>query len=272
LIGFGHRLMALESVRIALKPMTRMSLNERFQLLRQTQLQRRQTNAFNGNKMAQNVSRLELRQGSQKNRRLALQMANRPSVLAALRAQNNQNIPQKTRSVKQRLGVRRAANQSIPSNPNRYQNRNRFKLNRSFNANNTLNRNRNANNSRNNNSIRVNANNRRNNTQNIGVIVGVRPKGLRLRRNLKSAPNAAVIKGKRRVGQPIRNQNQAKGVVRKRFQLNRNFNPRNNQSKPQKRQNVKPNKEQLDKDLDAYMAGTKSYLDAELDAYMSQTN
>ena len=166
---------SLDSVRIALKPMSRMSLNERFQLLRQKQAQV-QTNAHNGNKLIQNASRLQLRQGSQKNRRLALQMANRPSVLAALRP--NQSPPQKNRSVKQRLGMKRMSNKLMAANPNRIQNQNRtgFRLNRTFNSNRNLNNRNNALNYNNYNTNRRNANNI--NTEAIGVIVGVRRKGI----------------------------------------------------------------------------------------------
>ena len=82
-------------------------------------------------------------------------------------------------------------------------------------------------------------------------------------------------KAKRRVGPQIRNQNPAKIGNKKKFRINRNFNARNNprkQQNQQKRRNIKPNREQLDNDLDAYMAGTKTHLDAELDAYMSETH
>ena len=152
----------IDLVKRALKSTTKMSLNERFQLLRQNQM-RRQTNPLNSNKMVANdTNRLLLRQGSQRNRRLALQMANRPSVLAALRPQN-QNTPN-NRSVKQRLGIKRSNNSSLPLSANRNQNRSR--INRSNFTTNTVNRNRN------------NTQNRRNNTQNIGVVVGVRRKGI----------------------------------------------------------------------------------------------
>jgi len=89
-------------------------------------------------------------------------------------------------------------------------------------------------------------------------------------------PAKASIKQRKR-GQ-FRNQTQNNKTGGKNFRINRNFNARNNggqqqqKQQQQKKRNVKPNREQLDNDLDAYMAGTKSYLDAELDAYMSQTN
>lgn len=280
--GFGRQLMAtIDLVKIALNSTAKMSLNDRFQQLRQTQM-RRQNNP--NNKVIQNNNRIQLRQGSQKNRRLALQMANRPSVLAALRTrsnQNNQNI-QKSQPIKQRLGIKRFNNQTININRNqnqKFRNQRLNPINRLNFNNNTLNRNRI--NNRNQNTIRTQ--NRSNNTQNIGVIVGIRRKGVKrngFRKNQtlnKSAPNAVKtqtgFKPKRKVGQQIRNQNQNKIGVKKRFQLNRNFNQRNNSGKPNpKKRNVKPNREQLDNDLDAYMAGTKTFLDAELDAYMSQTN
>jgi len=216
---------------------------------------RRQTNPLNNNKRIENKTRLELRQGSQRNRRLALQMANRPSVLAALRT--NQQNNGSNASVKQRLGNKRFNNQLNPFNANR----NRRNVS-NFNTN-GMNRNTNQ--------------KRRNNTQNIGVIVGLKRKGLqrnRLRRTqtFKTTPNVSPFKPKRRVGPNIRNQNQAKIGIKKKLRINRNFNNRDKAQNQQKRRNVKPNREQLDNDLDAYMARTKSHLDAELDAYMSQTN
>jgi hypothetical protein len=123
----------VDLVKRALKSTAKMSLNERFQQLRQ---QNR-----NNRVMAHTVSqsnRQSLRQGSQKNRRLALQMANRPSVLAALRPNNNQrtqNTPniQNQRSIKQRLGIKRFNNPTISPQLNRNQmqtNRRRKPINR----------------------------------------------------------------------------------------------------------------------------------------------
>jgi hypothetical protein len=153
--------------KISLKPSTKMSLNDRFQLLRQTQIRRPQTNAININN---NKTALQLRQGSQKNKRLALQMANRPSVIAALRTNSNQ-------SIKQRLGNQRLNNNIVGNNRNfgqrninaRNRNQKRF-INRSnFNTNVGLNRN-----LINRNQMRQQFQNQRNNSQNIGVVVGVR--------------------------------------------------------------------------------------------------
>jgi hypothetical protein len=259
--------------KISLKPSTKMSLNDRFQLLRQTQ-RRTQTNAINNNKTA-----LQLRQGSQKNKRLALQMANRPSVIAALRANGNQ-------SIKQRLGNQRLNNQlnnnivgnnqnfgqrninARNRNPKRFINRSNFNTNVGFNRN----------------QMRQQFQNRRNNSQNIGVVVGVRKnvrKGIKTNRFRKAqsfkitSPTKANFKPKRKgMGGQFKNQNQSNKTGAKKLKINRNFNARNNggQQPLRRKQNVKLDKQQLDKDLDAYMAGTKSYLDAELDAYMSQTN
>ena len=139
-----------------------MSLNERFQLLRQNQM-KRQTNPLNTNKMVANNTNRQLRQGSHRNRRLALQMANRPSVLAALRS-HNQNI-QTSRPIKQRLGNKRFNNQrnAFNANPNRINGPNLVT--------NAFNRNRNF-------SQKPSLGQNRRNTQNIGVIVGVRRKGI----------------------------------------------------------------------------------------------
>jgi len=259
---------SVESVKRALNSNPKMSLNERFQLLR------RQNVA--SNRVMQNTpNRQTLRQGSQKNRRLALQMANRPSVLAALRAGNTPK-PLKTRSVKQRLGIKRNINTNVNRNMNRNMNRN---VNQMILKRKPINR------SNFNNNVNQNTGNRQrfaNRIQNTGA-VGLRPKvGLknRFRRGqaLKSSPYVAKtgLKGKRRVGQQQVRQNQAKTGGQKGFRLNRNFKNRNtgkqNQLKGGKRGPVKPNREQLDNDLDAYMAKTRGHLDAELDAYMSQTN
>lgn len=270
--------------KIALKSSSKMSLNDRFQLIRQTQLKRK-SNAIN-NKMVNNnnITALQLRQGSQKNKRLALQMANRPSVINALRTNNNQGI-------KQRLGNKRFNNQinnqinnnNINNNNNNRKmnarNRNQKRFINSSNVNtfavNRVNNNRNQ--------VRTQFQNRRNNSQNIGVIVGVRQpvrKALNRNRFLRvqsfktGSPAKANIKPRRRgIAGQFRTQTQTNKTGAKKFRINRNFNARNNAGLQQKKKrNVKPSKQQLDKDLDAYMAGTKSYLDAELDAYMSQTN
>jgi len=278
-------------VKIALKSSHKMSLNERFQLLRQQNQMKRQNNSLVSNKLVQNnAKRHQLRQGSQKNRRLALQMANRPSVLAALRTNANQNNGI-NRSVKQRLGFKKLNNQlnneSNPLNVNRNQTKtriNRMNFNSNLNRNPNLNPNRNLNRNPNRNLNRnLNPNRKPNgriNSQNIGVIVGVRRKGFGLKRTplrrtqaFRTSTNVTAFKPKRRVGPQNRGQNQAKSGQKKRFQLNRNFNARNNSGKQniQKKRNFKPNREQLDNDLDQYMAKTKTHLDAELDAYMSQT-
>ena len=83
--------------RVVNKASSSMSLNERFHMLRQKAVQ----NAFksNANQVNRRVNARQFRQGSVKNRRLALQMANRPNVVAALRQNNNF-------SVKSRLGTR----------------------------------------------------------------------------------------------------------------------------------------------------------------------
>ncbi|CAG2114650.1 unnamed protein product, partial [Medioppia subpectinata] len=110
----------IDLVKQALKSTTKMSLNDRFQLLRQQ-------NVSNKPMANTNTNRQALRQGSQRNRRLALQMASRPSVLAALRLNNNQrtqnrqNIQNNRQNIKQRLGVKRFNNQSINNQLNRNQ-------------------------------------------------------------------------------------------------------------------------------------------------------
>lgn len=71
---------------------SKMSLNDRFQLIRQ-QSQRVQAIVPKANVLQ--------RQGSAKNRRLAQQMANRPNVMAALQMNN----PNRTRNLSQRLNM-----------------------------------------------------------------------------------------------------------------------------------------------------------------------
>jgi len=160
--------------KIGLKTQPKMSLNERFQLLRQNQMRRAQTNPNTNKMINRNQTAIQLRQGSQKNRRLALQMANRPSVIAALRVNNNNNNNQR---IKQRLGNQRfnaqTNNNAINRNfgqrniTARNLNQKRF-INRS-NVN-TVAPNRNR---VNRNQVKTQFQNRRNNLQNTGV-VGVR--------------------------------------------------------------------------------------------------
>lgn len=75
--------------RISLESSSKMSLHDRFTKLAKTRVESPKT-AINTH-----INRVQL-QASAKNRRLALQMANRPSVQAALKIKN--------RSIKQRLG------------------------------------------------------------------------------------------------------------------------------------------------------------------------
>jgi len=252
---------------------------------------------------------MQIRQGSVKNRRLAIQMANRPSVINALRG--NPNLIQ-NRGIKQRLGNPNFGqnnnnnnnnNRNINRRPNIRRNNNPLNRNRinvnvkrnfnRFNANNALN-NRNNNNNFNVNNRNRNIQNRiRNNvqrtgrqlnnnrSQNISVITGVR----NVRRNpttagrinIKRTPGIRVgFKQRRRLtgGQMSQPQNNRQVGGRK-FRINRNFNARNNArnnlGQRRGRKNVAVNREQLDTDLDTYMSGTRTQLDAELDAYMCQT-
>ncbi|CAG2122152.1 unnamed protein product, partial [Medioppia subpectinata] len=194
------------------------------------------------------------------------------------RTQNRQNIQNNRQNIKQRLGVKRFNNQSINNQLNRNQfpnNRNRKPINRS-NFNNNLNRNPNQNFVRNNQRRR----NVGNNSQNRATVTAVRPKGLKANQN-KGVRRAQAFKGtqnamrsgfkpkQRQMGQQMR-ANQAKTGIKKKFQINRNFNTRKQTQR--KGRPVKPDREQLDNDLDAYMAKTKSHLDAEIDVYMSQAN
>jgi len=274
----------------------KISLNDRFQMLRQNS-QRRSQNQMNA-KIKNNA--IQLKQGSARNRRLALQMANRPTVMAALTTNANAN----TVNVKQRLGVQRtqlnakfgsSAFNARNRTPKRFFNRNNngLSINRNRVMNNGLgiNRNRVMNNGLGINRNRVmNRNkinkfaNRPNNAQNIGVIVGVRQplrKGIRKNQfgraqSMRLAANSVKVgaKQRKRVNKVQQMQTQSNKFTTRKFRINRNFNARNNSLAQRKRGNVKqlPNKQQLDNELDAYMARTKSHLDAEIDEYMSQAS
>jgi len=253
-----------------------------------------------------------MKEGSAKNRRLALQMANRPSVVAALRATNNQGVKQRLGNfrgkakgrpfirpnnvnvssargggrigtrVGARIGARVGARVGPRVGPRRPLNRMGFNNNNTVatvnrGALNTV-KNRRGPNVRNRNA------NARNQNQNIGVRqtnrIGVRQNrgGKAFIGNRMGAQKKGFRNNKRNMGQ---GQNQGSGNRQNnnnRFRINRNFNALNNNNNPrqqqqQRRRNVRPmNKQQLDSDLDVYMARTKSHLDAELDAYMLQTS
>jgi len=282
----NHFAMSSQFGKMFFNTVPKISLNDRFQMLRQNS-QRRAQNQMN----AKNKSNaIQQRQGSQQNRRLALQMANRPAVIAALNNNANANSNPQTGNVKQRLGVQR--NQlNAKFGPRVLNNRNRTPkrfLNRNnnglaVNRNNGLgiNRNRVMNRNKINKFI-----NRPNNAQNIGVIVGMRQPmrkaGIRKNRfgrsqSMRLAANSVKVgaKQRKRVNKvQQQNQTQSNKFTARKFRINRNFKANNNSLAQRNRRNTKqlPNKQQLDNELDAYMARTKSHLDAEIDEYMSQAS
>jgi hypothetical protein len=286
--------MSLQFGKMFFNTIPKISLNDRFQMLRQN-AQRRAQNQTN---VKNKSNAILLRQGSQRNRRLALQMANRPAVIAALNTNSNANSNQNSVNVKQRLGVQRnQLNAKFGSRvlnnrnrtPKRFLNRNNNGLGINRNNGSGINRN---------NSLGINRNrvmnrnkinkfiNRPNNAQNIGVIVGMRQPmrkaGIRKNRfgrsqSMRLAANSVKVGAKQRkrvnkVQQQI--QTQSNKFTARKFRINRNFKANNNSLAQRNRKNTKqmPNKQQLDNELDAYMARTKSHLDAEIDEYMSQAS
>ncbi|RWS15835.1 hypothetical protein B4U79_12271 [Dinothrombium tinctorium] len=255
---------------VSLTSTTRMSLNDRFKLLRQ-----RASTSNNGAGIRMGNNAFNQR-GSARNKRLAQQMANRPSVLAALKIKN--------KSIKQRLG-----NKRLTRGVNNRNNTNKINgglRNNAGNAQPKAGR------------FRLNRNNfvgttriaikrpRAINTGNKSNLVGGG------QRKFVGAPNKKVFANQRinTKRNPRFNQRKGFGVNSRRFgnkpfgnkpglkrnnqrpQLRRNFGKGNRNISGKRWQKNKPNKSQLDADLDAYMAKTKSHLDADLDAYMAEAS
>lgn len=252
--------MATPTTKIVLKETTKMTLHERFSIYRQNSQA-----GMNTNNTRQNI--LMNQQASAKNQRLAVQMANRPSVVAALKL--------KKKSLKQRLGGG-FNNQRFQSNI-----KNRLAL-----------------------GVRPRYNG---NTQgrffNMGGNIGLVQPGtspmIKSRLGLNQNPQMLFAGTRGAIPQQFQRRNFRKGTGRNRNprkqqlvqqQLSNNrgilFSNRINKSsfrakqqrgrgrggkfRNQGRDFKAPTKQDLDNDLDQYMSQVKSNLDAELDSYMSQ--
>lgn len=226
------------NTKIVLKNTTKMTLNERFTAYR--------AQAATASNYRQKLQMQ--RQASSANLRLAQQMANRPTVIAALRI--------KKRSLQQRLGRRQqSANGNIKS--------------------------------------RLNFSGKRLNQSVQGRLGSIRGRGMPRRGGFKSGTSPLI---KDRLGLPksgfkkkqLPNQ---RGGFRRRGNFRGNRQPRNNNNRqPAQRSNLRgargrgrgkswwnnknggniPTKQELDNQLDEYMAETKSSLDQQLEQYMAQ--
>lgn len=215
---------------------------------------------------------------SEKNRKLALQMASRPSVQAALRIKNKtirqrvgavnplsyrqtkQTRPQLSglapaRNLKQRLGPVAVANRLSVTNS--LAGRIKILGNKSQQARvlNTGNFNARG---------KIFRNQRQNQANNLYVInrvnnnVGFKKRNkFQLKNNLRGRLQAFV--GQKKNFRKKLNSNGKPNIV----------NAKNNTIKPD--QKTVKSKEILDSDLDSYMAKTKTHLDNDIDAYMTQT-
>lgn len=231
------------NTKIVLKNTTKMTLNERFTAYR--------TQALANNSSYRTKIQMQ-RQASSANLRLAQQMANRPTVIAALRI--------KKRSLQQRLGRKQSANGSIKSRL-------------SFGGKRLYNR------------------------PVQGRLGNVRGRGMARRGGFKSGVSPLI---KERLGLPkggfkkMQTTNQRGGFRNRRggnFRGNRQGrgggnrqqNKRNNMGNARgrgrggnqgwwnnKSTGNMPTKQELDNQLDEYMAETKSSLDAQLGQYMAQ--
>ena len=240
--------------KILLTNSTKMSLNDRFTKL--AKLKVPNTSLGTGTNIQANVSSLAKPRASARNKRLALQMANRPSVQAALKI--------KKRSIKQRLTFDGKArrNQNNMQEQTVGFDKSRLTFNNNNNRNNLqsrLGRNQNGVSNRFRNNRRGGLNRNGNNNLN----------NQRIRRVGTNNMNNSMRR---------RNNRNSGGRVNKRNSFNnknRSFNKGSNNKKPAQNKvqdNKVKTKENLDMDLDQYMSKTKSHLDADLDSYMAQSN
>ncbi|XP_023231370.1 chromatin target of PRMT1 protein-like [Centruroides sculpturatus] len=259
--------------KILLKNTTKMSLNERFTTYRQQ-------GQSTVNSIRQKIQ--QQRQASLKNRRLAQQMANRPSVIAALKI--------KRKSLKQRLGQSPggfSGGSSVKSRLSFGRQGNRNVRGRLGGGGQGRNRGRGVvavrkgvrwsgfgdgtNNARSGTSPMLkarlgnqNAANKIGQTRNRGFRRGGRGFGRNYRQQRGSNFRGTQFRNNRNVGgaggrRKGRGGRQNRGRGRNWGQANIN------------KKNI-PSKQELDNELDEYMAKTKSHLDADLDAYMAQAD
>lgn len=252
--------------KILVRDTTKMTLHERFSLYRQN-------NMLSANAATARQTMAIQRQASMKNQRLAVQMANRPSVMAALKL--------KKRSLKQRLGMNgngggfsrlqtnikarlTLGNRSNIGNRIGYSGQNfrggrgRFtRPNRGFRPGTSP-------------MLRARLGLNQNQLNRAALLLGARH-GQQFRQSQRG--NFRRGRGFNRGGGGGGFRQQNVGALNS-FRSNRNnrFNNRNRgrgRGRGNKNRNM-PSKQDLDNDIDQYMAQTKNHLDAELDAYMAQ--
>lgn len=237
---------------------TTMTLSERFRILRAQELSREQSSlVVNGN----NTGPVR---GSLRNQKYANQLATRPAVQAALRLKN--------RSIKQRLGIKASGRLGPPvSSYDSYEYAPLLAMDQvatPFVRSSYIN-------------TSPFPKNRFNGWRRFGDS-SFRPYfGQRLVEHIVEVNDSIMVVYRRFPFQPrhindgfkwVNPKFARRGFKKNPFGGNRRFR-RGNPSGPkfwQRRR--KPNKEQLDNDLDQYMAKTRNSLNAELDAYMAQIN
>ena len=253
--------------KILLSSSTKISLNDRFTKLEKVKSETKPINS---------TVRVGKPTASAKNTRLALQMANRPSVQAALRI--------KKKSIRQRLGFERRAaknnngiiaqqQQTIGFDPSR------LTFNRGNLAQRLGGRGGNKNNIRGRPRFRPNrrgANNNPNNNNDQRIKrVGARNNRASFGNGNRRAQSAGGRINKRNSfgNRSFSRNRRGGGAGGGRGGRNRNRNKQNqNGGQKLQQQNQPKTKENLDMDLDQYMSKSKSYLDHDLDAYMSQAH
>jgi len=226
--------------KIVLKSTTKITLNERFSNLPKVKTVQPSQQQVRPS--------LAQQQSSAKNRRLALQMANRPSVAAALKL--------KKKSLKQRLGSNVKSRLSINNQKNQINRRGGLTPKRGV-------RKTNANQSPRGAKF---ANRGQRGGFNSVKSFNNRGRSFRNRRGSQKVMTPNRNQGK---AQTFANRGRGRGRgQRGQFQRGRGQSQR---GLGQRRNYMPASREDLDKELDAYMSQTRCALDAELDAYMADS-
>lgn len=289
MLGGGASALTSPPARIHLSSSTKMSLHDRFTKLAKNRVEAglNDSKSSSSGAAAHNHPASAKTLGSAKNRRLAMQMANRPSVKAALKI--------KKRSIRQRLGgvsalaartggrvtgnnrrmpgVKRLNQQRTPlKSPGKSPLKSRLSTTNSPGAGIDPSRLSFNNAARSNNkaqlALRLSGNNGRIRTKQVYV------NSNRLKQRVTFNQN--------------NNPNINRGPNNNRNNRNNNNNPRNGRGGGNRRNGNRPNpngaaasgvggdptkvKQNLDMDLAQYMAKSKSHLDADLDVYMAQSS
>jgi len=277
---------------------TKLSLNDRFKLIRQNVHQhvtRPVTLVNEANINNRRNAARQLRQGSAKNRRLAMQMGNRPSVIAALRGNEGILVGQQALPVRNRIGNAHVTGQSVKQRLGRVMRKGNVGGNNAG-ARRPLNR------GALNIGTRLNVNAKGRLANRVGISRANQTGGRQTigRIGARKQPNKQVgfVGGRKGVGQKRQfgqkgrqgvnvnqRQRQMQGNRGNKLRLNRNnFGGKNNPNQRQQfqqkgrrklnqpRRRNATNRNNLDQDLETYMAKTRNHLDADLDAYMSNAN